>query len=125
MIKHTELPPLNPSHLFILLSMSLIIALSGCVTAPTGPSVKVMRGAGLSLEQFHHDEAICQQQVLTQVSGISQSSAMNADVKNKLLETSASFPSFMQRFYDASYSDCMATKGHKTCQVNLWETCFQ
>ncbi|HWZ47968.1 MAG TPA: glycine zipper family protein, partial [Herbaspirillum sp.] len=36
------------------------VVLAGCATAPTGPQVMVMPGAGKSYEQFRQDEDICQ-----------------------------------------------------------------
>jgi hypothetical protein len=37
------------------------LVLAGCVTLPTGPSVKVMPGTGKSFEQFQADDAVCRQ----------------------------------------------------------------
>jgi uncharacterized protein YcfJ len=36
------------------------VLLAGCATAPTGPQVMVMPGAGKSYEQFRQDEDVCQ-----------------------------------------------------------------
>lgn len=41
-------------------AVSMAVLLSGCVTAPTGPNVMALPGAGKSYEQFQNDEAVCQ-----------------------------------------------------------------
>lgn len=41
-------------------AVSMAVLLSGCVTAPTGPNVMALPGAGKSYEQFQNDEATCQ-----------------------------------------------------------------
>lgn len=38
-----------------------ILAVSGCVYVPTGPSVMVLPGSGKSFEQFQADDAMCRQ----------------------------------------------------------------
>lgn len=43
-----------------LLIMILLVS-SGCVTFPTGPSVKVLPAPGKSFEQFQADDAVCRQ----------------------------------------------------------------
>jgi len=44
-----------------MLSFILVLALAGCATLPTGPSVKVLPGSGKSFEQFQADDALCRQ----------------------------------------------------------------
>ena len=48
------------SH-YKLVPIAAVLLLGGCVSAPTGPQVMVMPGAGKSYEQFRQDEAVCQQ----------------------------------------------------------------
>lgn len=43
------------------MSIMLLLVLSGCVTLPTGPSVRVLPGAGKTFEQFQAEEQICRQ----------------------------------------------------------------
>jgi len=44
-----------------ILSFIMVLALAGCATLPTGPSVKVLPGSGKSFEQFQADDALCRQ----------------------------------------------------------------
>jgi len=39
----------------------VLLALGGCATSPTGPSVRVMPGPGKTFEQFQADDAVCRQ----------------------------------------------------------------
>ena len=43
------------------LSLFTLLALSGCATLPTGPSVRVLPAPGKSFEQFQAEDAICRQ----------------------------------------------------------------
>lgn len=45
----------------IIISSLALMALSGCVTLPTGPSVRVLPGTGKSFEAFQIDDAVCRQ----------------------------------------------------------------
>ncbi len=38
-----------------------LLALTGCVTLPSGPSVRVLPGVGKSFEEFQADDAVCRQ----------------------------------------------------------------
>lgn len=40
---------------------ALAVALAGCASIPTGPSVAVMPGAGKPFDQFNADNAICKE----------------------------------------------------------------
>lgn len=57
------------SRFSIVFSIMFIPAVTGCVSLPTGPSVMVLPGSGLSFEQFRNDDAICQQYAFSQVGG--------------------------------------------------------
>jgi hypothetical protein len=57
------------SRFFIVLSSAVMLAASGCVSLPTGPSVMVLPGDGLSFDQFRYDDAICRQYAYAQIGG--------------------------------------------------------
>jgi outer membrane lipoprotein SlyB len=57
------------SRFFIVLSSAVMLAASGCVSLPTGPSVMVLPGDGLSFDQFRNDDAICRQYAYAQIGG--------------------------------------------------------
>lgn len=63
------------SRIFIVFSSMLILALTGCVSMPTGPSVMVLPGSGISFEHFRNDDAVCQQYALNQAGGTTASEA--------------------------------------------------
>src|SRR6478736_9204538 len=44
----------------LLLSLAAVVALGGCVTVPTAPTIMVLPGPQKSLEQFQDDGASCQ-----------------------------------------------------------------
>lgn len=44
-----------------ILSCLALLAVSGCVTLPTGPSVMVLPGSEKSFEQFQVDDSLCRQ----------------------------------------------------------------
>jgi hypothetical protein len=46
---------------FKLLPVAAGLLIAGCTTVPTGPQVMVMPGAGKTYDQFHQDDAVCQQ----------------------------------------------------------------
>ena len=56
-----------------------IVLLSGCVTLPSGPSVRVMPGQGKPFEEFRADDAVCRQWAEQQL-GISPPEAVNQNV---------------------------------------------
>ncbi|MDO9271168.1 MAG: glycine zipper family protein [Methylobacter sp.] len=53
----------------ILFSATAMLAASACVSLPTGPSVMVLPGSGLSFDQFRNDDAVCQQYAYFQIGG--------------------------------------------------------
>jgi hypothetical protein len=57
------------SRFSIVLSSTVMLAVSGCVSLPTGPSVMVLPGSGLSFDQFRNDDAVCQQYAYFQIGG--------------------------------------------------------
>ncbi|CAL62661.1 Conserved hypothetical protein [Herminiimonas arsenicoxydans] len=56
-----------------LMSAMLLVLLAGCASAPTGPSIAVMPGAGKSFEQFNVDDIVCRQYAANQTGGAVQS----------------------------------------------------
>ena len=73
-----------------------MLALAGCATGPTGPSMTAMPGSQRSLEQFRYDDAVCRQRAL---GGSASQSAAQAAIT--------------QRAYDQNYVQCMYEAGHK------------
>jgi outer membrane lipoprotein SlyB len=54
----------------------VLLALGGCATLPTGPSIRVMPGPGKTFEQFQADDAVCRQWAGQQI-GISPQQTVN------------------------------------------------
>ena len=76
------------SRFFIAFLATLILAVTGCTTMPSGPSVMVLPGTGLSFEQFRNDDAICQQYASFQVGGITANQAgINSGVTSAAVGT--------------------------------------
>lgn len=46
-----------------------VVLLAACSTVPTGPSVMVLPGTGVSLERFRADEAWCREDALRMIGG--------------------------------------------------------
>jgi hypothetical protein len=57
-------------------AMALLL-LTGCATMPTGPSVMVLPGQGISFEQFRTDDYACRQFAFAQVGGANANAAPN------------------------------------------------
>jgi hypothetical protein len=75
--------------------LAAALTLNACTTAPRGPSVMVLPGAGKSLDQFQLDDAACRQWATQQVPAGGDSSWM------------------LQRRYDIAYQQCLYAKGHQ------------
>ncbi|GMU48738.1 MAG: hypothetical protein AMXMBFR31_09640 [Candidatus Desulfobacillus denitrificans] len=62
--------------------LALPLALAACVSMPSGPSVMVLPGTGMSFEQFRQDDALCRQYAAEQVGqtpeGASDSSGLRS-----------------------------------------------
>lgn len=56
-------------------SLFAVLALAGCVTVPTGPSVMVLPGTGKSFDQFRYDEGDCRHYAHAQVGGTTATQA--------------------------------------------------
>jgi len=63
-------------HLKRIIPFFALLALTGCVTLPAGPSVRVMPGQGKTFEQFRDDDAICRMWAEQQL-GISPQETVN------------------------------------------------
>jgi hypothetical protein len=57
------------TKLSLLLPLSALVALGGCVTVPTGPAVRVMPGTAKSWDQFQADDANCRQYAYNSIGG--------------------------------------------------------
>ena len=55
-----------------------MLSLAGCVTLPTGPSVRVLPGEGKTFEQFQGDDAVCRQWAAQSI-GVSPQETANRD----------------------------------------------
>ncbi|MDI1230325.1 MAG: glycine zipper family protein [Methylobacter sp.] len=76
------------SRFTLMLSSTVILAVSGCVSLPSGPSVMVLPGTGLSFDQFRNDDAICQQYASFQVGGTTANqAAVNSGVTSAAVGT--------------------------------------
>jgi outer membrane protein OmpA-like peptidoglycan-associated protein len=63
-----------------LLLFLVMVVLGGCVTIPTGPTVRVMPGPGKPFEVFAEDDTICRQWAQQQVGGASPSETANQNL---------------------------------------------
>jgi hypothetical protein len=50
-------------------TLAAALAITGCATAPTGPSVLVLQGSGKSFDQFSRDDMNCRDFALRQLGG--------------------------------------------------------
>jgi hypothetical protein len=76
------------SRFSIVFSIMFILAAAGCVSLPTGPSVMVLPGSGVSFEQFRNDDAVCQQYASFQVGGTTANqAAVNSGVTSAAVGT--------------------------------------
>ena len=71
---------MNRGRGFLLFLLFLaVVAMSGCATMPTGPSVTVLPGSGKSFEAFQSDDFACRQWANQQV-GTSPNDAANQNL---------------------------------------------
>lgn len=59
-------------------AVGAMLALGGCVSVPTGPSVMAMPGKDKSYEQFRADQQLCQQYAQDAIGGQAQQTQNNA-----------------------------------------------
>jgi hypothetical protein len=124
------------SRFSIVLSSTVILAVTGCASLPNGPGVMVLPGTGVSFERFRNDDAVCRQFSSYQVGvtsavvgtavgaaagaalGGGQGAAIGAGtglVGGSLIGTGAANGSMyeVQQRYDVAYIQCMYAKGHQ------------
>ncbi|OGW40183.1 MAG: hypothetical protein A2Y97_10830 [Nitrospirae bacterium RBG_13_39_12] len=65
----------NIINITIFLSLAML-AVAGCATVPSGPSVMALPGSGKTFEQFQADDAICRQWAAQQI-GLSPQESIN------------------------------------------------
>ena len=58
-----------------ILATTVLLALTGCVTVPNGPSIMSLPGSGRSFDQFRADDQDCRQFASAQVGGSSANQA--------------------------------------------------
>jgi hypothetical protein len=63
---------------WMLLPAIVTVALGGCATIPTGPSVMVLPGQGRSFEQFQGDDLACRQWAAQQVGAMPAAASQQA-----------------------------------------------
>jgi hypothetical protein len=57
------------TKLSLLLPLSVLLVLGGCVTVPVGPAVRVMPGTGKGFDQFQADDVNCRQYAYASIGG--------------------------------------------------------
>src|SRR3989304_4378057 len=62
-------------HANRVLSVAALLALSACVTVPSGPSIMSLPGTGKSFDQFRADDFECRQYASSQVGGTTPNQA--------------------------------------------------
>lgn len=70
-----------------ILLLALPLALAGCVSMPSGPSVMVLPGTGMSFEQFRQDDAQCRQYAAEQTGSSAEGAADSAAVRSAAVGT--------------------------------------
>ncbi len=71
------------------LSIVALLALGGCATLPSGPSVRVLPGPGKSFEEFMADDAVCRQWASQQLGQSPQQTADQSAVSGAVVGTAA------------------------------------
>jgi hypothetical protein len=74
-------------------SIGVVLLVTGCASAPTGPNVTVLPGDEKTIEEFHGDDTTCRQWASQQSGAV-------------------------QRGYDLAYAQCMYTKGNQVPITN-------
>ena len=87
------------SRLSKIFSATVVLAITGCASLPTGPNVMALPGTGVSFDHFRNDDAQCEQYAYSQVGG------GTGYVSGTEYE--------MQQRYDVAYVQCMYAKGHR------------
>jgi hypothetical protein len=76
---------MNPSRIPL---VAAVLALAGCVSVPSGPSVMSLPGTGKSFEQFRADDRECRQFAASQAGGATpDQAALDSGVKSAAVGT--------------------------------------
>ncbi len=76
------------SRFTLVVSSTVMLAITGCANMPSGPSVMVLPGAGMSFDRFSNDNTVCQQFALAQVGGTSANqAAINSGITSAAVGT--------------------------------------
>jgi hypothetical protein len=70
-------------------SFLVLLALGGCATLPSGPSVRVLPGPGKTFEEFQADDAICRQWASQQIGMSPQDTANQTTASGAVVGTAA------------------------------------
>lgn len=76
---------MNP--LFRTLPIVMLLALTACVTVPSGPSVMSLPGSGKSFDQFRVDDYECRQYASMQAGGTPNQAAESSGIKSAAVGT--------------------------------------
>jgi hypothetical protein len=90
---------LSMSHFKLVVSSTVMLALTGCANLPSGPAVLVLPGSGMSFDRFINDNTSCQQLALAQAANLVGTASGSMDIN--------------QLRYDAAFIQCMYAKGHQ------------
>lgn len=71
----------------VLGTLSGVLLLAGCATAPSGPSVMALPGSSKSFSVFQADDANCRQYAQYQVGGTADQAAVDAGVRSAIVGT--------------------------------------
>ena len=76
------------NHANRIVSVTALLALAGCVTVPSGPSIMSLPGSGKSFDQFRADDFECRQYASSQVGGTTPNQASaDSGVQNAAIGT--------------------------------------
>jgi hypothetical protein len=71
----------------IVLALAAVPLLAACVSMPSGPSVMVLPGTGMSFDQFRADDMNCRQFASNQVGNTPDGAAESSGVKSAVIGT--------------------------------------
>ena len=97
----------------VLLVPGIVLALSGCVPPPTGPTVMALPGHGKSFEAFQQDDVACRQYAWQQIGGAAPAAAGSQSAAGSAVGASNAPVSYRgaQQVYDIGYTQCMTAHG--------------
>ena len=89
------------SRFKLVVSSTVLLALTGCANLPSGPSVLVLPGSAMSFDRFINDNTSCQQLALAQAASLVGTGTAIGSIE------------INQQRYDAAFIQCMYAKGHQ------------